>query len=35
MNLMLVRDEHRSGKPPVTNNDRSKKMKTTFVLTGL
>jgi hypothetical protein len=35
MNLMLVRDEHRIGKPSVTNDNRNKKMKTTFMLTGL
>ena len=35
MNLMLVRDEHRTGMPSVTNDDRNKKLKTRFVLTSL
>ena len=35
MNLMLVRDEHRTGKPSVTNDDCNKKLKTIFMLTGL
>ena len=35
MNLMLVHDEHRTGKPSVIYNDLNKKLKTRFVRTGL